>query len=329
MIDSFEIFIMLSDIKLDGLSEVSLGMSRIGNLSAEELERMISEDLSLREKSGTEEQRAGFSKRIQEQFEGRLYFATVVNGDSKTATLKANKNARKLINYFRFVICVLFHERISENLMKIGISSQMYSNMEEGLSIGRTKYGLGTFYGRGRRSMEDLVLTNQRLKNLGENAYMNKFVSILDKERPSELEGSILTAIYWTGEAQDEYDLDVAFLKYFLSMEAIFTGVDKPTHSLASRVACVNAFGGYGAVDQGSIDDEYRSLKHLYRKRSKIIHRGMSVTKDDVVTASDVAYICRLAAFSILEMLAMSSAGYDDMTKVRCRIDSLYPGPKA
>ena len=148
MIDSFEIFIMLSGIKLDGLSEVSLGMSRIGNLSAEELERMISEDLSLREKSGTEEQRAGFSKRIQEQFEGRLYFATVVNGDSKTATLKANKNARKLINYFRFVICVLFHERISENLMKIGISRETLEKPPHSRDNGLVIAGKGWVHGR-------------------------------------------------------------------------------------------------------------------------------------------------------------------------------------
>jgi hypothetical protein len=329
MIDTFEIYIMISGLRLNGINQVPLGINRIGILSAEEQGKMVDEDISSKTHPVTEKQKVDWLSWIQEEFSGKLYLATRVIGDNESSKMKAYKKSRRLINYFRFVLCVLFHTRISENRLKIRISSQIYSNMEHGLCIGKNKYGLSTFFGGGRRNIDCFEVTEEILLNLDENAYMNEYATIVDKEEPSELEGSILTAIYWIGEAQDEYDLDVAFIKYFLALEALFTGTDKPTHSLASRVASINTFGGYEIISQSSIDDEYKNIKKLYKKRSKIIHHGMNVTENGIVSAKDITYICRLSAFSILSIFYMRSSGYNSMAKVRGKIDSLYSGPKA
>jgi len=55
----------------------------------------------------------------------------------------------------------------------------------------------------------------------------------------------------------------------------------------------------------------------------------MNVTENGIVSAKDITYICRLSAFSILSIFYMRSSGYNNMAKVRGKIDSLYSGPKA
>jgi len=121
----------------------------------------------------------------------------------------------------------------------------------------------------------------------------------------------------------------MSFLKYFLSIEALFTGGDNPTHSLASRAASINTFSGYGIFTQSRIDIEYRYIKSLCTKRLNIIHRGMNATEDDVISANQVQYLCRIAAFSILGVLFMNVNGFVDMAQVRRQIDRLYSGPHA
>ena len=55
----------------------------------------------------------------------------------------------------------------------------------------------------------------------------------------------------------------------------------------------------------------------------------MNVTDNSIVSAKDITYICRLSAFSILSIFSMRSNGFDNMAKVRGKIDSLYSGPQA
>jgi hypothetical protein len=62
------------------------------------------------------------------------------------------------------------------------------------------------------------------LQELEEKGFLNEFAEIINgnQNNRTKLEGCILSAIYWAGEAQNEYDWDIAFLKFWTALEVYF-----------------------------------------------------------------------------------------------------------
>lgn len=126
------------------------------------------------------------------------------------------------------------------------------------------------------------------------------------------------------GEAQNETDLDVSFLKYWTAPECIFTGTEQPTHALAKGVATLNAFSGYEFIRIEDAKEVYKNMTKLYDKRSDIIHRGMNYLANQVINEADISRICKYTAWSILNLFHLRSIGYTSMREVSNQINRLY-----
>ena len=77
------------------------------------------------------------------------------------------------------------------------------------------------------------------------------------------------------GEAQDEFDLTSAFIKFWIALESLYSQPNGPiTQTLARGISITLAFGGYRLINPNDVDNIHKNLKKLYDKRSKIVHVG-------------------------------------------------------
>jgi hypothetical protein len=208
-------------------------------------------------------------------------------------------------------------------MVKINLLSEAYSNNEKALIRRNKDNTVILASGRGRKPLQTFSVDKNRLEGLSSNGFLNDFITIINASSQTQLEGCILTAIHWIGEAQNEADLDVSFLKYWTALECIFTGSEKPTHALAKGVATLNTFSVYKFIKIEDAKEVYESMKRLYCKRSKIIHHGMNYLANQVIDEADISKICKYTVWSILSLFHLRSIGYKNMHEIRNEINRL------
>ena len=242
-------------------------------------------------------------------------------GDSKKAEEKARFRAREVINYIRYLICILAHSRIYETLIKINISSQAYIQSDQFITINTRNGLISLSSGVGRRNLEKFPVNEDRLRELKENAFLDDIIEIFNSNERTELDDCIATAIYWTGEAQNEFDWDVAFLKYWTALESIFSSKkEEITKSLARGVSVLLAFGGYRFIEVNDIKKVYKTISNLYKLRSKIIHRGLR----ERISELELIKICQYTSWVILSLLHLRTQGYTKLEEIDVQTKRLY-----
>ena len=182
--------------------------------------------------------------------------------------------------------------------------------------------------GRGRDFLQEFVIDKARLKNLLTGGLLADFSSIAKSSSLTEVESLILTAIHWIGEAQNEFDFDVACVKYWTALESIFTGSQNPTRAVGKGVSRLNAYSGYRFIrGEEDISRVKTDVSKLYDKRSDIIHRGMRHIEEvnQGISASDVSRLCKYAVWSIFSLFELRRLRYTTRSEVISRIDSVYP----
>jgi hypothetical protein len=257
-------------------------------------------------------------------FLNRLCIKSTAFGDYDTANKQAYRQVRELINYFRYILCLYWHNRVTDKLIKINLSSEACSNKENIIIKRICDSTIFLASGRGRKPLQNFLIDKNLLEDLLFNGFLDDFFKIINASTQTQLEGCILTAIYWIGEAQNENDLDVSFLKYWTALECIFTGSEQPTKALAKGVATLNAFSGYEFIRVEDLNKTYKSMTKLYGKRSDIIHRGMNYLANQVIIEADISEMCRYTAWSIYSLFHLRSDGYTDMQAVGIKINELF-----
>lgn len=235
-------------------------------------------------------------------------------GDYKKAQEEAKFRARETLNYFRYVICVLKHERIYEGLIKIRFLSEAYVGNDEFLAKNQEDNLVVLAWGRGRSNLENFVTDEARLQELEEKGFLNKFAEIINgnQNTRTKLEGCILSAIYWAGEAQNEYDWDIAFLKFWTAIECIFSydKDEKVRQTLARGVSVILALAQF--IEVRDIEETRKEVLALYDERCSIVHGG--VTRR--IKASQLVAICKYAAWTILCIFSLYSPGWKTIKEI-------------
>jgi len=248
-------------------------------------------------------------------------------GDKRTATKKSYRQMREVINFFRYIICLLIHERVSENIVKINILSETYKETDVSLIKRNKDNQLCLIWGRGRKSRQKFCIDKNRMDDI--SSHLEGFNQIISSDSPrTEIEESILKAIYWIGEAQNEFDLDIAFIKYWTAIECMFSQKQETTQSLAKGVT-ISIISIIFSDCQDIQDDiivehanlKYKEIKKLYGKRSDIIHEGETHLTQQVIDENDISAICKYAAWSILNMFYLRSIGYVTRDEIKIQID--------
>jgi hypothetical protein len=315
-IKEIDFFFILDGLEIEEINQISFGNIKIVKFD-DELTDEFYQKSSIIDTSYAEHQR----KNIEDNFLNKVVMICSAFGDSDKAEKIVRSKSKELINYLRYAICVMAHERISENMIKINIASETYTQTEDFLYQEVTNNITGYSRGRGRRSLEKLTINKNLLNNLEEKVFLNEFKSFLNKEQIGELEGSIITAIYWAGEAQNEFDLDIAFLKYWTALEAIFSNEkEKITHALCKGISITLAFSRYHFIEVSETLTIYKRISYLYDKRSKIIHSGFRQS----ITAQELSEICKYTSYIILSLFDFKNIGYTELKQIGRDIEKLY-----
>ncbi|KOP24297.1 hypothetical protein AMR41_21450 [Hapalosiphon sp. MRB220] len=322
-ISYFDFFFAVEGLELEDLDKISCNKVEIFAFNQELCDQMITAyfgEIDSQKPEVLSHTQDFFNK----NFLNRLCMKSTAYGDYDTANKKAYRQARELINYFRYILCLFIHDRVSEQMIKINLSFEAYGNSEKTLIRRNKDNAIFLVYGRGRKPLQTFSINKNRLEDLSFNGFLDDFSTIINASSQTQLEGCILTAIYWIGEAQNEADLDVSFLKYWTALECIFTGTEQPTHALAKGVATLNAFSGYEFIRIEDAKEVYKNMTKLYDKRSDIIHRGMNYLANQVINEADISKICKYTAWSILSLFHLRSIGYTSMQEVSDQINRLY-----
>lgn len=213
----------------------------------------------------------------------------------------------------------------------MSLSVESYSDGEISLSRNRHSNIVTHRVGRGQRFLQKLVIDEEKLKRLASGGFLRDFISIAGTSSPTELELLILTAIHWIGEAQSEFDLDIAFVKYWIALECIFTREKDdekgPTKALSEGIPKLSAYSHYKFIEVADIESISAKVLKLYDKRSNIIHRGMRHIEEEGqgVSPSDVSQVCKYTVWSIFSLFDLRCLNYATREQVIQRIEGPYP----
>lgn len=324
-VSEFEFFFPIEGVALEGVNTVGHGAVELFVCNQVTCKQLLSDFLE-QSPSWEPEELTLLSERFDRDFLDRVIIKSVALGDDSIARNKAYRQAREFINYLRFFICFLIHERITEQIIRVNLSVEAYKGREPFLSKKQSSNQVALHEGRGQSYLEKFIIDKSRLEQLSRPGFLNDFISITKNSLPTELESIILTAIHWIGEAQNEFNLDVAFVKYWTALECIFTEWGKPTKAVTQGVSKLNAYSHCKFIDTAEIKDVETNVGKLYDKRSDIIHRGMRHIEEEGrgIQASDVSQLCKYAAWSIFSLFELRSLRYTTRSQVTERLDAVY-----
>ena len=325
-IDSFEFLFPVEGISLKEIIKVDGGRVELFLCSPSICNQLASNFLKERTSANSDiydMRRAAFEK----DFLNRILIKSIAYGDAEVAEKKAYRQAREFINYLRFALCFLIHERVTEQIVRINFSVEANTQGELFLSRKLSEAQIIKTRGRGRDFLQKFVIDQKRLRNLSKDGFLTDFTSIVSSSSPTEIELLILAAIHWVGEAQNEFDFDVAFVKYWTAIETIFTGHQNPTQAVVRGISRLNAFSHYKFVEQTAINEIEADVSKLYDKRADIIHRGMRHVEEagQGVSASDVSRLCKYAVWSIFSLFELRCLRYTTRSELTRRIDKVHP----
>ncbi|MBW4514841.1 MAG: hypothetical protein KME11_06405 [Timaviella obliquedivisa GSE-PSE-MK23-08B] len=312
----YDFYFSLEGIKLIGISKIDFGSIQILEFNQEVMNEVLS--------TGDDTNQNGtYTEFIEKNFLNRVCIRCRCSGDSKSSKKLAELRTRETINYFRYLICLLFYKRIHENLLKINVVSETYVDENQVLAKEAFSGNLSFHWNVTRKPSQDFPVNQERLNEIKEKLYFDEIVRILNMNSNdrAQLEGCLLTAMYWSGEAQNEFDWDISFLKYWTALECIFSHKEKGVAgALARGISALAAFSDYQFITSDEIDVVYSSVKSLYDKRSKIVHRGLRNSVDE----AELTEICKYASWTILSLMSLISVGYRDVAQLDAQIAKLY-----
>jgi hypothetical protein len=316
-IKNYDFYFSLEGIELVDIKEINLGSIQIFKFNETRMHSLIGN----LPKQQTVEDEEIYRAFIEKNFLGRVCIKCSCLGDNRFSEKLARIRIREAINFFRYIICILFYQRIYENLLKINIVSETYVNENQILVSESNTGSISLQWGATRKNLEIFPINEERMSELKDKLYFDGIFEILNNNNRTEIEGCILTAMYWTGEAQNEFDWDIAFLKYWTALECIFSSDrENITHSLARGVSILAGFGGYKFIEVEEIDAVYKSVSNLYDKRSKIVHRGLI----NSVSEGELVEICKYASWTILSLLSLRSIGYLSISQLEREVVKLH-----
>lgn len=256
---------------------------------------------------------------IKRHLLNKLCIRATATGDEAKAVEIAMEQINQVINMLRFMICLLAEGKIVDTI-RINLLAESYGTSENTISLNIDSKRISLTFGQSRKPVQKLLIDQRLIDNLTETYFFKDWNTILSKDR-TELEKAILTAIYWIGEAQNDFSSKSAFIKYWIALETLFTMSKKDiTTALSRGIAILLAFGGYRFVETHEVDTIYKAVEKLYDKRGEIVHRGIY----EDVSPIELGEVCKYAVWCVLTCFGLRSLGYETLEQIRDETNRLY-----
>lgn len=311
-------YFLLNGLKLKSSEHLILDDVAIFNFEESHLPNIIENRIPDSEDDDFEKHISEF---VKKNFFGETCIRVPCFGDCEKAEQIARSKARLVLNYFRFLFCVVHYERVHENSIKISMQSETFGQGESFFYQSEPKGSICLSSGIGRRNRQDFELDEQFLKECKEDIFFNDFFGFAFKKEKTEVERIITTAIYWIGEAQADFDKESSFLKYWIALESIFTSKKEGiTEALCKGVSIILAFSSYRFIKIHTIDETYKRVSKLYELRGNIVHRGSY----QEIKETELIEMCKLSWQTVLCFFDLRSMNYTHITQVEEQTNRLF-----
>jgi hypothetical protein len=315
---SFEFYRVVEGIKLEDVDSLIMGDVEYFNYS-EAREKELQKYRKGNNENGFFDQT--IVPFIEKHFLNRVCVKAVAIGDQRKAEEISIKKIKQGLNILRFVICLLRPETMHDHRLKINLLSESYNISESTMHLNLCDNTISLSFGKTRKPFDLLPINVSLLENLKQNYFLSDLFAMLTSEKRSELDENILTSIYWIGEAQNDFLSESAFIKCWTALETIFSmDEDGITETIGRGIPILLAFGGYQFIKLDDLEEVHKKVKRLYRKRSKVVHRGLYET----VSPLELVEVCKYAVWSVMTCLGLRTMGYVNLEQIRAETNRLY-----
>lgn len=161
---------------------------------------------------------------------------------------------------------------------------------------------------------QDLPLDSATVLYLTNECFLKQLSALPDKRNRSELEDTIVRAVYWFAEAYKDRNLTMQFVKLWSCAECFFSiDQDHITEMNAKGITAVLTFAGFNVIKPEDYPEFKRQIKKLYQLRSKAIHRA----EFGHIEAKVVDNFSYWVAWVIISMVALTERGYKTLREVK------------
>ena len=291
---------LVAGLKLKDLDQVTYGSWRIWQFSEEHVKEFSGRDI------GPEDWHQHVEDILKTNYVGKTCISVNCRGDAEQSRLNAERVANYVINCLRLFICV--HAAEGHFQHEIGIGPEV-PNRDKTISVSfdldRQVHTIQMGHDSYR---QDYNLNARNLQIIRESLHADQLWSLIEREGLTDLEDSLVTAVTWFGDAQQEADSHAAYIKYWTSLEALVTGHEKErlVSRLKSTIPVLISQSSKANVPSKS------RIENAYDFRSKILHRGSRTE----LRKSDLNQVCNWAWQCILIALHLTTRGYKTRQQV-------------
>jgi hypothetical protein len=289
---------VVAGLKLKNLNQVSFGSWTICHLSEERAKEFSALG------SAAEDWRAHVES-VLKDFVGKACIIVESRGDNEQSRLNAERIGRYAVDCLRLLMSMHAAPIGAQHVIGISLDT-LRQHKITGCSFDfDTQYHTIRFDSDYPR--QNYSLRTENIQKIEEIVGTEQMWSLIEKENRTDLEDSIVTAITWFGEAQQETDGHLAYVKYWTCLEALVTGHEK--EQIVSRLKTTIPI----LVSQGPGEVPSKSrVDKAYDLRSKILHRGSRAR----LTAPDLNEVCNWAWQCIIVSLNLMSRGYETRQQI-------------
>lgn len=187
--------------------------------------------------------------------------------------------------------------------------------------------GANPILSRASGSAVKLPFDADSIRYLRENCFLDYLTILIDREERSEVQDSIIRALYWFADAHGDQNTTMRFIKLWSCVECFFAISDADVTEANTRgMATILTFAGYRLWEPSDYPMMKRRFKRLYDLRSRAIHRA----EFGAVQTEDLEDFSHWIAWLIVSMAALNQRGYQTLATVKeqaVRLDGIVSRP--
>jgi hypothetical protein len=309
IVKNYEFLILLEGIGLEDQYVLELGSVRI-----QRSDRALLENVKFEGNLDIDS--------IYEQFKNSLWLIGSITGSADIAAEKFKYLVILTVGILAVCGAILFKGAIWRSRIRPMISPLEHQRPVS--SLRWEKGGNGPTLSRKWGEKQDLPLGSESIAYLKEQCFLNQLSSLLDKSDCTELEDAIIRSLYWFADAYRDPNEIMQFLKLWTCAECFFSIGEGLTELNAKGIAVILTYSGYNIADIRDYAALKKSIKRLYRLRSKALHRAHF----GHIGIEDLNNLSYWIAWVIISMVALIEKGYKTLHQVHeqiSRLDCQHP----
>ncbi len=304
---------VIGGVKLDGIKEIELREMQVCKF--ENCIKEIEENNSPTDPAHTLTINDFVDKNIQK----KMIVRGEVFGDQEKSKEKYVESCKLVISVLRFIASTIYEQGYSRDYVSINLPHERSGDSIHYLTSDLDSKNI--ILGWSSTEPQEMPINKEIIDTLREDYFFDDLISFIWNQEISEIEGSIITAIHWMGEGQNERSLDNAFIMYWTAIETIFSsGEDLISENIAKGLSTLLAFGGYKIISLEEKELTYSNIKRLYAKRSKVIHRGLRKQ----VSQKEIIEVSKYSKWVVLTLLGLRQKGFQSLDELRMETDRLH-----